>query len=175
MGLLATLALTALFESIQVLEDPFVGFVCLDGIDVREELEVLHWQQLVNTREVVYRDAPEFPHKRLVVLTSENNEDIEFKEEDATELDRLVTDEISKRPHANLLVDFRRSFENTLGGGINQSKIGGGNNSKDAATSFTAASEGTRRRRSSGLQLERQDRQFRKSAWALELSSDSLT
>lgn len=32
MAVITTLALTALFESIQVLEDPFIAFLTLDGI-----------------------------------------------------------------------------------------------------------------------------------------------
>jgi hypothetical protein len=38
-GILTALGLTALFESLQVLEDPFTAFLALDGIDVREEFE----------------------------------------------------------------------------------------------------------------------------------------
>ena len=30
-------------------------------VDVREEFEVLHWQQLVNAREILFPDAPPFP------------------------------------------------------------------------------------------------------------------
>lgn len=41
MSIITPLCLTALFESIQVLEDPFVGYITLDGIDVREEFQVL--------------------------------------------------------------------------------------------------------------------------------------
>jgi hypothetical protein len=60
-AVITSLALAALFESVEVLEDPFVGFVTLDGIDVREEFEVLHWQQLVNAREESFPQAPPFP------------------------------------------------------------------------------------------------------------------
>lgn len=35
-GIITALGLTALFESLQVLEDPFTAFLALDGIDVRE-------------------------------------------------------------------------------------------------------------------------------------------
>ena len=35
-GIVTALGLTALFESLQVLEDPFTAFLALDGIDVRE-------------------------------------------------------------------------------------------------------------------------------------------
>ncbi|KAL7554960.1 hypothetical protein ACHAWF_018539 [Thalassiosira exigua] len=40
--------LNALLEGVEILEDPFVAFITLDGIDVREEFQVLHWQQLVS-------------------------------------------------------------------------------------------------------------------------------
>lgn len=59
-AIITAMGLTALFESIQVLEDPFVAFLTLDGIDVREEFQVLHWQQLVNTREMIFPSAPPF-------------------------------------------------------------------------------------------------------------------
>eukprot|EP00957_Ditylum_brightwellii_P198491 15127809-Ditylum_brightwellii.AAC.1 len=38
-ALLTSVALTALFESIRVLEDPFVANTTLDGIDINEELD----------------------------------------------------------------------------------------------------------------------------------------
>ncbi len=56
-AVITTLGLAALFESIEILEDPFVGYVMLDGIDVEEELLVLHWQQLSNAREVNFPNA----------------------------------------------------------------------------------------------------------------------
>ena len=46
-AVLTPLVLTALFETMQVIEDPFVGWVSLDGIDVNEELEILHFHQLI--------------------------------------------------------------------------------------------------------------------------------
>lgn len=55
--------LTALFESTQALEDPFVGFVSLDGIDVKEEFEVLHWHQLVNARKKLFPHAEDYDKK----------------------------------------------------------------------------------------------------------------
>jgi hypothetical protein len=39
---------------------PPVGFVSLDGIDVREELRVLHWHQLVNARNSIFPSADKF-------------------------------------------------------------------------------------------------------------------
>ena len=60
MSIITPLCLTALFESIQVLEDPFTGYITLDGIDVREEFQVLHWQQLVNARKIMFPYAPAF-------------------------------------------------------------------------------------------------------------------
>jgi hypothetical protein len=67
-GIIACLCLTSLFESLQVLEDPFTAFLTLDGIDVREELEVLHFAQLVNTRHIAFPDAPPFPPGRRAAL-----------------------------------------------------------------------------------------------------------
>ena len=39
---------------------PFVAFVTLDGIDIREELQVLHWQQLVSARNAIFPDEKAF-------------------------------------------------------------------------------------------------------------------
>ena len=59
-AVITPLCLTALFESMTNLEDPFVGWTTLDGIDVAEELEVLHWHQLKSVRLELYPDAEPF-------------------------------------------------------------------------------------------------------------------
>ena len=71
-GIITALGLTMLFESLQILEDPFVAFLALDGIDVREEFEVLHFAQLLATRKLVFPDAPEYPAGRRAALTSKS-------------------------------------------------------------------------------------------------------
>jgi hypothetical protein len=71
-GIITAVGLTALFESLQVLEDPFTAFLALDGIDVREEFEVLHFCQLVNTRRLVFPDAPAYPPGRRSALTTKS-------------------------------------------------------------------------------------------------------
>ena len=68
-SIITALGLTALFESLQVLEDPFVGFLALDGIDVREEFQVLLWHSLVRKRRDLFPDAPSYPIKRRGALT----------------------------------------------------------------------------------------------------------
>ncbi|CAB9521355.1 protein Hydra magnipapillata [Seminavis robusta] len=60
-GCITATCLSTLFESVQVLEDPFTAFVTLDGIDVSEELEVLQWTQLVTARKLLFPQAPEYP------------------------------------------------------------------------------------------------------------------
>lgn len=55
--------LTALFNCTHALEDPFVGYVTLDGIDVSEEFEVLHWHQLMNARKILFPHAEDFEDK----------------------------------------------------------------------------------------------------------------
>ena len=67
-GVIVALALTGLFLSLEVLEDPFTAFLALDGIDCREELEVLHYAHLVQTRKLVFPDAPHFPSLRRAAL-----------------------------------------------------------------------------------------------------------
>jgi len=69
-GIITALGLTMLFESLQILEDPFTAFLALDGIDVKEEFEVLHFAQLLQTRKLVFPDAPEYPVGRRAALTS---------------------------------------------------------------------------------------------------------
>jgi len=54
------------------MEDPFVAFLALDGIDVKEEFEVLHFAQLLHTRKLVFPDAPEYPAGRRAALTSKS-------------------------------------------------------------------------------------------------------
>jgi hypothetical protein len=58
-AIIASLALSCLHECVRALEDPFVGHVTLDGIDVCEELNYLHYENLINTREVAFPDAPD--------------------------------------------------------------------------------------------------------------------
>jgi hypothetical protein len=71
-GVITALGLVALFESHQILEDPFTAYLALDGIDVREEFEVLHYAQLTNTRKLVFPDAPIYPAARRAALTSQS-------------------------------------------------------------------------------------------------------
>ena len=75
-SVVTTLALTALFETIQMLEDPFVSFLTLDGIDVREELEVLHWHQLVQTRTILFPHATPYPLGTRNALHPQKDEEL---------------------------------------------------------------------------------------------------
>lgn len=67
-GIITVLCLTALFESLQILEDPFTAYLALDGIDVHEEFEVLLFAQLMNTRMLAFPDAPPYPAGRRAAL-----------------------------------------------------------------------------------------------------------
>mmetsp|Transcript_692 Transcript_692/g.798 ORF Transcript_692/g.798 Transcript_692/m.798 type:complete len:451 (+) Transcript_692:211-1563(+) len=69
-SIITPLCLTALYESMQAIEDPFVGWITLDGIDVIEELNVLHWHQLMNARREIFPNAPDFiPGKTQEIQT----------------------------------------------------------------------------------------------------------
>ena len=68
LGLITTVVITALFETLEVLEDPFVGYLALDGIDVKEEFEVLLWTSLVKTRRMIFPDSPDYPEGRRATL-----------------------------------------------------------------------------------------------------------
>lgn len=59
-GVIVALCLNALLDGIETLEDPFVGFVTLDGIDIREEFRVLHWHQLVSARNEIFSLEPPY-------------------------------------------------------------------------------------------------------------------
>jgi hypothetical protein len=59
-SVLTSIALTSLFESITQLEDPFVGIVALDGIDVAEELQGEFREQLLSCRYHHFPSAKKF-------------------------------------------------------------------------------------------------------------------
>ena len=62
-GIVTSFALTALFECVRQLEDPFVSHVTLDAIDVREELVVLVYQELMTARSLMFPEANDFKLK----------------------------------------------------------------------------------------------------------------
>jgi hypothetical protein len=70
-AILTPLVLTALFQSVQLIEDPFVGWVTLDGIDVNEEMEVLHFHQLISARSNLFPDAAPFETMSKAALVSD--------------------------------------------------------------------------------------------------------
>ena len=74
---ITALCLNALFEGVEILEDPFVAFVTLDGIDVREEFQVLHWQQLVRARNAIFPNALPYVGQATVFVTGDMLGDIE--------------------------------------------------------------------------------------------------
>lgn len=77
-GVIVALALTGLFLSLEILEDPFTAFLALDGIDVREEFEVLHFAQLIHTRELIFPQAPSYPLGRRAALRSGKKPNVHF-------------------------------------------------------------------------------------------------
>ena len=76
-AVITSLCLNALVEGIDILEDPFVGFVTLDGIDVREEFQVLHYQQLVTARNNLYKDEKKYGEDDTFVLSADMLDEIE--------------------------------------------------------------------------------------------------
>lgn len=95
--LFASIALTGLFECVRQLEDPFVSHTTLDGIDVREELYVLAYQELMVARMMLFPEAAEFVLKRdcfeddvIVNVPADRGDENEGKENDGCEgnLDR---------------------------------------------------------------------------------------
>lgn len=62
-AVITAIALTSLFESIQQMEDPFVGNLKLDNIDVVREFEKDLKKQLLGRRRRHFKDAPPFRGK----------------------------------------------------------------------------------------------------------------
>ena len=71
------LCLNALLEGVEILEDPFVAFVTLDGIDVREEFQVLHYQQLTSARNSIFPDEAKYGSQANFVTSKMLAGDIE--------------------------------------------------------------------------------------------------
>ena len=69
-SILTAIALTSLFESISQMEDPFVGIIALDGIDVTNDLRVEFRQELLDWREELFPNgkAFEMPEDSVVLL-----------------------------------------------------------------------------------------------------------
>ena len=59
-AVITAIALTSLFETIQQMEDPFVGNMKLDNIDVIREFEIDLKRQLLSRRRRHFKDAPPF-------------------------------------------------------------------------------------------------------------------
>lgn len=53
-AIVTSVALTSLFESIYQMEDPFIGIIALDGIDVEQELGVQFHQDLLDRRQIFF-------------------------------------------------------------------------------------------------------------------------
>jgi hypothetical protein len=118
-AVITPLCLTALYESTQAIEDPFVGFITLDGIDVKEEFEVLHWHQMMNARNTIFPHAPTFEKTSLEAIDSYRH---------------MVQDE-----NHIFAMDASKSFRNGgsssrgsfKGGGV---VVGGGHNRMDSSS-----------------------------------------
>lgn len=78
-SLVTPLCLTALFESMRVIEDPFVGSITLDGIDVKEEFEVLNFHQLINARMTVFPDASPFEERSTSAIDIYSHNEAAFE------------------------------------------------------------------------------------------------
>ena len=91
-AVITSLCLNALVEGIDILEDPFVGFVTLDGIDVREEFQVLHYQQLVSARNNLYRDEKKYGEGDSFVISPDMLEDIESQTVQSIQRDTSTPD-----------------------------------------------------------------------------------
>lgn len=65
-AVITAIALTSLFESITQMEDPFIGTLILDNIDVTGELTKDLKRQLLARRRRHFKDAPQFRAKDSV-------------------------------------------------------------------------------------------------------------
>lgn len=101
-GVITSIALTALYESVQVLEDPFTAHLSLDGIDVQEELCVLHWRQLVNARKVSFPSAPPLSFSAVLIrddLVDEEKGAHKKKSKDLLSRSNMSHDRVSAFQH----------------------------------------------------------------------------
>ena len=81
-AIITGICLNALLEGVEMLEDPFVAFVTLDGVDVREELQVLHYQQLVTARSEVFPNAKPYKDPEGESVTGRMSDDHQESEDD---------------------------------------------------------------------------------------------
>jgi hypothetical protein len=71
-SILTAIALTSLFETISQIEDPFVGIIALDGIDIYQELQVGFMDIMMAWRKQCFPNAKPFvlphfpPHSTLL-------------------------------------------------------------------------------------------------------------
>ena len=77
-SILTSVALTALFESLSQMEDPFVGHLTLDGIDCCNELRVIYRKQLLNMRALYFQNAPSFEQHISKVCRTQRTSGREF-------------------------------------------------------------------------------------------------
>ncbi|CAB9512076.1 protein Hydra magnipapillata [Seminavis robusta] len=70
-SVLTSLALTALFETISQMEDPFLRYTSLDGVDVDSELSSSFVVQCLTMRSHFFRDAKPFDERRVTTSTCE--------------------------------------------------------------------------------------------------------
>jgi hypothetical protein len=77
-SILTSVALTALFESLTQMEDPFVAHLTLDGIDVPRELGELLYKRLMRQRNTVFFSKAGVPAEglRSEQLTSPNTDSL---------------------------------------------------------------------------------------------------
>ena len=59
-AIIVSLAITALYEAVKLMEDPFVSYITIDGIDVYEELSIVYYFQLLRARSTIFPHAPSF-------------------------------------------------------------------------------------------------------------------
>lgn len=98
-ALVTPLCLTALFESMRALEDPFVAWITLDGIDIIEEFEVLHFHQLINARMSIFPNASPFEErsKNAIDIYTQNGSSHTFFNQTATNMmDRSLRSRTSR-------------------------------------------------------------------------------
>ena len=70
-SVLTSLALTALFETISQMEDPFCAYASLDGVDVDTELSSSFSVQCLTMRSHFFRNAGPFDENRVATTTCE--------------------------------------------------------------------------------------------------------
>ena len=122
MACITTLALTSIYESVQVMEDPFTAYVTLDGVNCLEEL-FLQAQQLLTIRDEIFPNADPFVPPKPGALIQSQNSTLDKMEDDASKLEQMKGNNFKSTRHLRRRM-ARQSETRQLGVGTMMNRQG---------------------------------------------------